>query len=77
MTLLLSLSGLFTAAFFLSRTYVIVPYLLAALVVAEYSVASTALPDLPKFRIGRDALRVVLTACVAIVALFMITRVLL
>jgi O-antigen ligase len=77
MTLLLSLSGLFTAAFFLSRTYVIVPYFLSALVAAEYFIVSTAFPDLPKFRIGRDAPRLLLTACVAIGALFAITRVLL
>ena len=49
MTLLLSLFGLFTAAFFLSRTYLIVLYFLGALVVAEYAGASNRIPfaDVP------------------------------
>lgn len=77
MTLLLSLCGLFAAAFFLSRTYVVVLYLLAALVVAEYAGASSRFPGMPEFRIGRDAGRLLLTSACGIVALFVITRVLL
>jgi O-antigen ligase len=77
MTLLLSLCGLFTAAFFLSRTYVIVLYLLAAVVVAEYAGAQNRFPDLPTFRIGRDVMRLLMTSAVGVVALFVITRVLL
>ena len=77
MTLLLSLSGMFTAAFFLSRTYTIVLYLIAAVVVAEYAGASSRFPELPTFRIGRDVPRLLITSAVGIVALFVITRVLL
>ncbi len=77
MTLLLSLFGLFTAAFFLSRTYVIVLYLLAALVVAEYAGASQRFPDLPTYRVGQDVLRLITTAVVGVFVLFAVVRVLL
>jgi O-antigen ligase len=77
MTLLLSLCALFTAAFFLSRTYVIVVYMLAALVVAEYAGAQDRFPGLPTFRIGRDVPRLLMTSVAGIVALFVITRALL
>jgi hypothetical protein len=77
MTLLLSLCGLFTAAFFLSRTYVIVLYMIAALVVAEYSGAMSRFPDLPTFRIGQDVPRLLMTSVAGVIALFVITRALL
>jgi putative inorganic carbon (hco3(-)) transporter len=77
MTLLLSLCSLFTAAFFLSRTYIIVVYMIAALVVAQYAGASTRFPELPKFHIGSDVPRLLLTSVAGILALFVITRVLL
>jgi putative inorganic carbon (hco3(-)) transporter len=77
MTLLLSLCGLFTAAFFLSRTYVIVVYLIAALVVAEYAGASGRFPDLPTFRIGHDVPRLLITSVAGVILLFVITRALL
>ncbi len=56
MTLLLSLTGFFTSAFFLSRSYVIILYLLAALVVAHYTDIARDDPDLPRFSFANDAL---------------------
>ena len=55
MTLLLSLSGCMGAAF-LSRSYAIVLYLLAALVVAAYTNARRRYPSLPGFDLGRNSL---------------------
>lgn len=56
MTLLLSLIGFFTSAFFLSRSYVIILYLLAALVVAHYTEMCRDDPGLPRFSFSKDAL---------------------
>lgn len=56
MTLLLSLIGFFIAAFFLSRSYVIILYLLTALVVAHYVDIRRDDPELPRFQLGDDAL---------------------
>ena len=56
MTLLLSLAGFFTSAFFLSRSYVIILYLLAALVVAHYTDMARDDPDLPRYSFANDAL---------------------
>lgn len=56
MTLLLSLIGFFIAAFFLSRSYVIILYLLTALVVAHYADIRRDDPDLPRFALADDAL---------------------
>lgn len=50
MTLLLSLCGLFTCAYFLSRSYTIVLYMQAALVGGFYVGARERLPGLPTFR---------------------------
>jgi O-antigen ligase len=77
MTLLLCLCALFTAAFFLSRTYVIVVYMLAALVVAEYAGAQERFPGLPTFRIGRDVPRLLMTSVAGVIVIFVITRALL
>jgi putative inorganic carbon (HCO3(-)) transporter len=56
MTLLLSLIGFFTAAFFLSRSHVIILYLLLALVVAHYADIRRDDPDLPRFALADDML---------------------
>ncbi len=56
LTLLLSLAGFFTSAFFLSRSYVIILYLLAALVVAHYADIRRDSPDLPRFPLADDAI---------------------
>jgi putative inorganic carbon (hco3(-)) transporter len=56
MTLLLSLIGFFIAAFFLSRSYVIILYLLTALVVAHYADIRRDDPGLPRYLLADDAL---------------------
>ena len=76
-TLLLSLSGCIAAAFFLSRSYAIVLYLLAALVVAAYTNARQRYPSLPGFDLGRNALRLATYAALVVVALYVIVRILL
>jgi putative inorganic carbon (hco3(-)) transporter len=76
-TLLLSLSGCIGAAFFLSRSYAIVLYLLAALVVAAYTNARQRYPSLPGFDLGRNALRLATYAALVVVALYVIVRILL
>ena len=56
MTLLLSLVGFFTASFFLSRSYVVILYLLSALVLAQYEDQRREDPGLPAFSLGDDVL---------------------
>jgi len=77
MTLLLSLSGCLGAAFFLSRSYAIVLYLLAALVVAAYTNARRRFPSLPGVDLGRDSLGLATGAAVAVVVLYVVVRILL
>jgi O-antigen ligase len=55
LTLLLSLFGLFSAAFFLSRSYTVVMYLLAAMVVGYYVSARQRFPGLRLFKLGSNA----------------------
>ena len=76
-TLLLALGAFCAAAFFLSRTYNIVLYLIAALIVAEYHGARERFPSLPDFPLGRDLVRIPLYAIAAIVAMYVLVRVLL
>jgi putative inorganic carbon (HCO3(-)) transporter len=76
-TLLLSLSGCVGAAFFLSRSYAIVLYLLAALVVAAYTNARQRYPALPGFDLGRNALRLATYAALVVVVLYVVVRILL
>ena len=76
-TLFLTLCGLFAAAFFLSRSYTIVLYMITALIVGEYVGARTRYPSLPTFSLGRDLVRLPLYAIVGVIALYGITRVLL
>lgn len=76
-TLLLSLCGFFAAAFFLSRSYVIVLYLLAAMVVAEYTMARARFPDLPEFRVGQDFWRWLIISTTTIALLYVIVKALL
>jgi len=77
MTLLLSLSGCIGAAFFLSRSYAIVLYLLAALVVAAYTNARRRFPSLPGFDLAHDSLGLATAAAVAVVVLYVVVRILL
>jgi len=76
-TLFLVLCGFFAAAFFLSRSYVIILYLVAALVVGEYSGARERFPSLPEFNLGREAGRWLMIAIGSIVLLYLIIRILL
>lgn len=75
--LLLSLVGFFVAAFFLSRSYVILLYLLAALVVGHYQELRRRWPALPAFRLGRDFWLWPAMAAVAVVFLYAMVKVLL
>lgn len=77
LTLLLSLCGFFTAAFFLSRSYLVVLYLLAALVVAHYTAMRQRNPDLPAFDLQHDLLRWPLYAAAGVAGLYVLVRVLL
>lgn len=76
-TLLLSLSGCLAAAFFLSRSYAIVLYLLTALVVAAYANARRQFPSLPGVDLGRDWVRLASLAALIVVLLYTVTRTLL
>lgn len=76
-TLLLSLTGFFSAAFFLSRSYVILLYLLAAVVVGFHAWARERHPALPAFPLAREWLRCLVMSAVGVVALFIVVRILL
>jgi hypothetical protein len=76
-TLFIALCGFFAAAFFLSRSYVIVLYILAAMVVGQYTLVSGRHPDLPRFRLGSDIGRWLAVSIGSIVALYVIVKVLL
>ena len=75
--LLLSLSGFFTAAFFLSRSYVVILYLLVALVVANYTRLRREYPSLPAFSLDKDLLRWPMYSVVGAVLLYVVVKVLL
>lgn len=77
LTLLLSLSGWLATAFFLSRSYAVVLYLLAALVVAAYANARRQFSSLPGFGIGRDWVRLSTIAAMTVAGLYVVVRVLL
>ncbi|MGF6496011.1 putative inorganic carbon (HCO3(-)) transporter [Luteibacter sp. 621] len=77
LTLLLSLCGLFAAAFFLSRSYMVVLYLIAAVVAGHYVGARRRWPELPAFRFSRDGWRWVPAAFAGVAGLFVLVAVLL
>jgi O-antigen ligase len=77
LTLLLSMCGMFAAAFFLSRSYMIVLYLFIAVVVGYYGGARERLPDLPGFNFSRDWWRWVPTTMGSIAGLYVLVAVLL
>lgn len=74
--LLLSQCGYLVTGFFLSRSYVIILYLLAALVVAHYVGMRERYPLLPEFRLSRDLLRWALWTMVGIVGLYFVVKIL-
>ncbi|MEZ5461190.1 O-antigen ligase family protein [Dokdonella sp.] len=76
-TLLLSQVGFYSAAFFLSRSYVILLYLLAALVLGYYTGACRRYPGLPRFDLARDIVRWPLIAAASTFGLYVIVKILL
>lgn len=77
LALLLSLVGCYTTAFFLSRSYLVVLYLLAALIVAHYLQMRRGAPWLPDFSLGRDALLWPAVSVGSVIFLYIMVKVLL
>lgn len=77
MTLLLSQVGFYTATFFLSRSYVILLYVLAALVLGYYLGARQRYPGLPRFELSRDLVRWPVAAVGSIIGLYLLVKILL
>lgn len=77
LTLFLSLCGFFAAAFFLSRSYVVILYLLAAIVVGYYVEVRERHPALPAFSTGEDLLRWPLWSVLSVTGLYVIVKLLL
>lgn len=77
LALLLSLCGFFVGAFFLSRSYIVILYLLAALVVAHYTAMRGRDEELPAFGLHQDLLRWPLWSVVGVVGLYLVVKVLL
>lgn len=77
LTMLLSMSGLFAAAFFLSRSYTVVMYLVIALAVGHYVGLRRRYPELRAFSLADDWWRWIPRAAIAIVALGVVVIVLL
>jgi O-antigen ligase len=75
--LLLSLVGYASTAFFLSRAYIILLYLLAALVVAHFTSVRARFPEVEPFKLARDLPRWVLLAGLATTAFYLILKILL
>ncbi|WAC63508.1 O-antigen ligase family protein [Pseudoxanthomonas sp. SL93] len=75
--LLLSLSAFAVCAFFLSRTYVSILYLLAALVVAHYSMVRRRYPWVAEMRISDHLLAWPFLSAAAAVAMYIVVRILL
>ena len=77
LALLLSLAGFFTCAFFLSRSYVVILYLLLALVVAHYGNLRERNPALPAFSFARELLVWPFIAVGGVVGLYLVVKILL
>ncbi|URL60057.1 O-antigen ligase family protein [Luteibacter flocculans] len=77
LTLLLSQCGLFVAAFFLSRSYMVVLYLIAALVAGHYLGARRRWPELRMFRLSEGGWRWVPAGAGGVFVLFVLVAVLL
>ncbi len=77
LTLLLSLTGCFVAAFFLSRSYVVILYLLTALVVAHYTAMRRQDLELPAFALQADVLRWPIYAVTGVVGLYLVVKIML
>lgn len=77
LTLLLSLSGAMVCAFFLSRSYVIVPYLITGMVAGAYLEARRRVPSLPAFPLSRDLLLWPVVGVGFVVVIYIVVKVLL
>ncbi|HRI19168.1 MAG TPA: hypothetical protein PL196_11645, partial [Burkholderiaceae bacterium] len=77
LTLACSLAGSLVAAFFLSRSYVLILYLLIALIVAVYQMVRRHWPGFAPVRAVDMLGRLVMLELASIVFLFLLTRVLL
>ena len=77
MTLLVSLVGFSATAFFLSRSYVMLPYLLSALIVAHFTGVRERFPDVGPFRLGQDLIHWVILAGAAVVGFYVMLKLLL
>jgi len=77
LTLLLSLCGMFTCAFFLSRSYMIVLYVVLAIVTGFYLGARERIGGLPSFSMNESGMRWVPAAIGSIAGLFVLVSVLL
>jgi hypothetical protein len=77
LTLLLSLVGYFVSAFFLSRSYVIILYLLVALIVANYVRMRATYSSLPAFSLDKDLVRWPVYAVLWVIGLYIMVKVLL
>lgn len=77
LTLLLSMCGMFACAFFLSRSYMVVLYLILAMVVGYYIGLRQRLPWLPGFSLGNGGWRWVPAAMGSIAGLYVLVAVLL
>jgi putative inorganic carbon (hco3(-)) transporter len=76
-TLLVALTGFFTAAFFLSRSYVILLFLLAALVVAHFCNVRERFPSLEGMRLSSHIVRWAVLTPMAVVGFYVILKLLL
>jgi O-antigen ligase len=77
LALLIALAGFFTCAFFLSRSYVVILYLLLALVVAHYGNLRDRNPALPAFSFARELLVWPFIAVGGVVGLYIVVKILL
>ncbi|WP_109125845.1 O-antigen ligase family protein [Dyella sp. C11] len=77
LTLLLSLCGMFTCAFFLSRSYMIVLYVVLAIVTGFYLGARERIGGLPSFSMSENGIRWVPAAIGSIAGLFVLVTILL
>lgn len=77
LVLLISLVGFAATAFFLSRSYVILLYLLAAVVVAHSTAVRERFPAIPGFSLGGELPRWVVLTCMATAGFYLVVRLLL
>ena len=76
-TLLVSLVGFFACAFFLSRSYMILVYLMIGLVTGWFMGAQARWPSLPPFQLRREWFRWCVIGVGSVVALYIVVKVLL